>query len=418
MKYDFNSYLFYESSAHSPLTVKIKIGLSVKINGEVLKKSAQKAFMRYPYYAHTLEVDDEGAYILKPCTAPISVKEEGAPCVLGSEETNGLFFAVTYSEDAIFFNFFHGFCGACGAMPWLKTTIWQYLTDMGFAPSSEGIYTPGSALRQGETDLPDCNTFGDELCIGEYTGGDSFLPIADYRAAYRDIDACSRYYPIVIPKDALMKYVSENDGSPNSIISAALFKMSACLFPDEEQFAARIACNYRADVGCPNTYRDLVRMLHVKYKKRMKDWTIEKLSTITRGAMFVQMQPELSRKEYKELMEFRNGIDQCATSDEKRGYAAECSLLHKGPKDTYTISYVGKMDWGGISEYVTSAFTLTEGHLILEINAVENQFCISFMTYGRDAEYLGAFLAVLEEEGIPYKVGELEKRNMPKMQLK
>ena len=39
---------------------------------------------------------------------------------LGSEETNGLLFAVTYEGSNIYFSFAHNFCGACGMMRWLK----------------------------------------------------------------------------------------------------------------------------------------------------------------------------------------------------------------------------------------------------------------------------------------------------------
>ena len=66
------------------------------------------------------------------------------------------------------------------------------------------------------------------------------------------------------------------------------------MFPKAKQISAGIVCNYRKDVGCPETYRDLVRVLHARYLPSMKDWPIEKLSTVTSGSMYLQMQPEHS----------------------------------------------------------------------------------------------------------------------------
>lgn len=419
MKYDFDSYLLYESIPRSALTVKVKVELSVEIDGEILKSAAQKAFCRYPYYRRTVRIDESGAYVLESSDAHILVREEGEPCELGGAEANGLFFAITYDKNSIYFNFSHSFCGGCGSTPWVKTTVWQYLTDAGYTISPDGVRLPDSELEAGETDLPCMDSFSTEKVLGEYRGADSFFPIDDYMAAYKDplIGKNAGYYPIMIRQSDLMEYARGNDGSPNSVISAIMFKMTARAFPNAEQLSAKIACNYRTDVNCPNTYRDLVRFLHVKYKPHMKDWEIQKLSTITRGAMYLQMEREIGQKEYRKLMELRAGIDAQTTTEAKRKYAITHSLLHTGVKDTYTISYAGKVDWGGMSPYIRAMNPLTEGHLMIEIIAIEDKFCISFMVLGNDKKYIEGFLNVLDEEGIPYQVGEKTIRNLPTMKL-
>lgn len=419
MKYDFDSYLLYESVPNSPLTVKVKIELSVDVDGEILKTAAQKAFSRYPYFRRTVRIDEDGGYVLEPSEAQILVREEGETCELGGAEANGLFFAITYDKNSIYFNFSHSFCGGCGSTPWVKTTIWQYLTDAGYSVSAEDVRLPDSALEAGETELPRVDSFSNDMVLGEYRGGDSYVPVEDYIAAYMDpaVAKMAGYYPILIRKDDLMGYARDNDGSPNSVISAIMFKMTARVFPNAEQLSGRIACNYRTDVGCPNTYRDLVRLLHVRYKSYMKDWEIQKLSTVTRGAMYLQMQREIGQKEYRRLMEYRAGLDAQTTTKNKRKYAMEHSLLHTGVKDTYTISYAGKVNWGGMSPYIQAMYPITEGHLMIEIISFEDVFCISFMALGNDKKYIEGFLNVLDEEGIPYQVGEKRLRNLPTVKL-
>lgn len=413
MKYDFDSYFLYEAIPRTPLTVKIKVSLSVPIDGEVLRSSAVKAFRRYRNYSRTVRVNEENAFVLEECDAPIVVCREGEPCKLGSKELNGLFFAITYTDDAIFFCFSHSFCGGCGAMPWIKTTLWQYLTDMGYSVPTDGIPLPDDEMSLEEMKLPDVDALPEGEPLGNFAFGDAFFPMEDFISYSKNPVGKDVYFPISIEKEHLMKYARANDGSPNSILSAVTFKACAKVFEGAEQISAKIACNYRADVGCPETYRDMVRLLRVRYKKGMENWPIDRLSTVTRGAMYLQMQPEFSWREYRRLASLRAGIDKQPTLEEKRKYAIEHSLLRGASKDTFAISYVGNVNWGGLGKYVTSLYTLTQGHLMLEVSAVENQFCISFMTVSQGERYLSAFLSALEEAGISYQAGETQARNLP-----
>ena len=263
MKYDFDSYLLYEVTPSSLYTAKVVVELNVPVNGDILREAAQKAFRRFPYYSRTVRLDDHGAYVLEPCDKPICVFEEGEQVVLGTEQTNGLLFAITYSPSTVYFNFCHNFCGGCGAMMWIKSTLWHYLTDEGYAIDSEGILTPDIPIPPEETAVPDPDSFPEEEVIGRYTGGDSYVPIKDYLPYLTNPSKGGQvYYPITIDKFSLMKYARENDGSPNSILSAAMFRMCSRVFPKAKQISAGIVCNYRKDVGCPETYRDLVRVLH------------------------------------------------------------------------------------------------------------------------------------------------------------
>ena len=416
MKYDFDSYLLYEVSKSSMYTAKLKAKLNVPVHAEVLREAAQKAFRRFPYYSRKVLVDEHGAYILEPCEKPICVFEDKDQVLLGTEQTNELLFAITYSDDTVIFNFCHNFCGGCGALFWIKATLWQYLTDEGYEIDPEGILTSDTPITPGETAVPNPDSFPEEEVIGQYKGGDSYVPIKDYLPyLINPAKGGQAYYPITIDKSALMKYARENDGSPNSILSAAMFRMCSRMFPKAKQYSAGIVCNYRKDVGCPETYRDLVRVLHARYLPGMKDWPIDKLSTVTRGCMYLQMQPEISRATYKKLLEYRDQIDNLPGKTLKAAYALKDSPLRSGVKDTFNVSYVGNVDLGGLSEYIESFFSLTEGHLMLEVNSTADKFCIAFQILNRDENFIREFVKVLEEEGIPYELGEMQDSMLPKV---
>ena len=149
----------------------------------------------------------------------------------------------------------------------------------------------------------------------------------------------------------------------------------------------------------------------------MKDWPMEKLSTVTRGSMYLQMQPEISRKYYKNYVAFREEIDKMPDRNAKSAYALTNSPLRNGAKDTFQISYVGNLSLGELSDYIKGIYTITEGHLMLEVNATEDLFCISFQVLNHDRHYLQEFLKVLEGENISYQAGEMEESNLPQICL-
>lgn len=416
--YDFDSYTLYEIKKRNVYSVRIKVILSAFINGKVLKSSAEKAFRRFPYYARKVVVNSQNAYELEPCEKNITVTTDDHIVHLGTAETNDLLFAITYEGNNIYFSFSHNFCGACGAMRWIKATLWQYLTDLGHVIDHTGIMTADTPMTPEETSAPNVQLLPRDLPVGNLDfPKDSFTLMADYMAFMRDPNGVMGYYPIRITKAELMKYARDNDGSPNSIISSILFRMCTRLFPDETKFSVRIACNYRSDVGCPETYRDMVRQIYVPYRISMKDWPIEKISTVTRSQMYIQMQQEESWEECRKVDAFRREIDAQPDLNSKVSYAVDHSPTTHGTPSTCVISYVGKVEWGALSPFIQGVYTITFGHVMIEINATDEDFCLSFQTVHQHEKYLQAFLRILEEEGLSYTVGAFEERKLPEIML-
>ncbi|MCR5626859.1 MAG: hypothetical protein K6F99_06040 [Lachnospiraceae bacterium] len=413
-RYDFDSYTLYEMKKQNVYSVKIKVILKDQVNGAVLKTAAEKAFVRFPYYCRTVSVDHNGAYILEHSEKLISVTEGDRSVKLGTEETNGLLFAVTYEGKCIYFNFAHNFCGGCGSMRWIKATLWQYLTDLGHDIDKGDILTTETPITAEEQAEPDIASLPEGEPLGNLNFAmDSFTPRSDYMDFMKDPDRVNGYYAIRIPKSQLMKYAHDNDGSPNSILAVMQYKMGVKALPDESKFTIGIANNYREDVGCPDTYRDIVRIMHVQYNNEMKDWPAEKLSTVTRSRMYVQMQPEISWDKCRKVEEFRRGIDAQPNLDAKADYAAANSPIYHSIPSSFHISYVGKIAWGGLGPFLDGVYSITYGHLMIEVNATEEDFCLSFQTIRKDGKYIKEFLQALDEEGIKYSVGELEDRKLP-----
>lgn len=119
----------------------------------------------------------------------------------------------------------------------------------------------------------------------------------------------------------------------------------------------------------------------------------------------------------REVDEFRSQIDAQPDLESKADYAVENSPTTHGIPSSCHISYVGKVDWGGLGPFIKEVYSLTFGHLLIEINATEEDFCLNFQTVRKDGKYLREFLQVLDEEKISYTVGALVDKKLPEIVL-
>ena len=227
------------------------------------------------------------------------------------------------------------------------------------------------------------------------------------------------YYQVELESKAFMEYAKRIDGSPNSILAAVMLKTTARYFSerDDQHISAKIADDYRKDIGCNKSYRDFVRFIHVKYDWEMEKETIEKLNMRARGAIIAQMQPENSFEWYRQIIEARKGIDAQKNLKAKIKYAQKHSIYTSDARDTYMISYVGRTDWGGMADYIRSVYTITDGNLMLEVNALPDKFCVSFQMLTKDQKPVDLFCDVLREENLPFTVSDRMVRNMSDLLL-
>ena len=85
--------------------------------------------------------------------------------------------------------------------------------------------------------------------------------------------------------------------------------------------------------------------------------------------------------------------------------------------DPHIVSYVGQVDYGEMEKHIKSVYTITDGDLMLEVNALKDSFHITYQLFGKDRKPLERFLEVLDGENIPYKVSDMKIRNLPWVKL-
>lgn len=422
MKYDPDSYLLY-GAAKSPrpcYPIRIRLTLSDTVKGDILSRAAQRAIRRYPYYAVRVEVDSQESYVLKPNDRPLVVclTQKRSPA-LGSEAVNGHLGFIDYEGCDVYFNMHHTLTGASGMFEWIKTTLYEYVREAYcVTPDSDGIRMADSPLLPGETDYPDVESLPYEKLTLPFAHREAHHFQKDYILGALCPFFTPNYYTIDINQEALLVYAKKHGGTPSGLLAVLMMKaVDKVLPPKARIIVAGLSHNFCGKVGCPNSYRDMMQLLYVPYSRDMASWPMDKLCAFTRKTMDEQRTPGNAGAELRRVVAGYDFTDTLPTLEAKRKYNATNARYVSQPRSTFNVSYLSRMKWGGLEPYVRAAYTLSEGHVMIEAVNVGPNFCISFFLVTPGHKYIRSFRQALDDEGIAYTIQGPFRRNLPGVQL-
>ena len=417
MKYSPDAYLLHESSRFITFNIRVKVVMKEEVEAEILKTAAEKAFCRFQYYSKQIHIDEDGGIDLIPNPRPIRVNPvSSGRTYLFSKGVNYQPCSIEYEGNCIYFNMYHGMCGGCGTFLWIKTTIYEYIcARYGVSPDPGSTIMVDTPVSEEEYAYPNPENLPDDAPLGKLKKDEVWFPGLEYLFGFGNlIFGDSVHYEFQIPKKDLMKYVSENDGSPMSAIAAIMAKALYRVLPDNKlPLRIETSHNYRAEVDCPKTHHDLLSHIFFLIPYCAKDWPIDKICTIIRGSTYLQSQPEYGYETLRRFYEYADAVDQVKGLKNKNKYATKSSHRVPDVHNSVIINYMGRENWGGMIEYIDRVHIITDAHLLFEILEVGDNFCISLMQMNKKTKYMDSFCKILEEEKIPYKVLGMFKNHLP-----
>ncbi len=422
MKYPFDSYGLYAISKFATYCVRIKVRMKEVVDMECLRRAANVAARRYPYFMVRLVIGEDGGYAFEPNPEDVVVLKTSPKNPDFCTEAVGyhLLFLDCEGKD-IYFNISHVLAGGKGIMPWLMTSVYQYVVEKyGVHPDAPAIRKPGSPLLPGETDAPAIEMSEGSLRYStERFKGKKSLVMDYLKSFFNPFARSNEFFEIEFEQKDIMRLAKGSDNSVLSLFDVLMFKAMIKVFPSEELFVGETVHNPSVDLGIPNSYRNVLSHVLVGYTKDMKDWDIEKLGTMTRGAMLLQADPMFSRNEIGRQMRFYEEIDKVSGFRQKNKFAKRrrLSLRDGSVHGTYFVNYSGYCDWGEVADYIDSYYVIVDGHQMLELSSVRDKIFCCFMQVIRTDRYIDAFKRVLEENGIPYKISGPFKKNLVKHRI-
>ena len=423
MKYSFDTYRLYQNEKIFSYTIRVKVTMKDEVDGEILRSAANVAIKRYPYLAVRVITQPDGAYDLEPNEGEVVVipTSDKLPN-LGSDEVNKHLLFLDYEGRDIYFNISHSLCGGHGSFPWIMTNVYQYVKEKyNIEPDAPAIRKPGSSLLENETTEPTLDMIPDEPPIYKYKGKNPSMMIRDYmNGMFNPFKRKPNYVEFAFRQKDIMELAHQNDSSVVSVFIILMAKALDKILPRKYKVIGAETANCPlGEMGINDAHADLLTHIFVDYEREQLKGDMEFLGTMTRGQIMLQKDILNCQEEIRRIIKLYEETDKITGNKNKAKYIDE-NNLNRG-KDarhgTFLCNYTGRMDWGEVGKYVESYIAIIEGHLTMEVTSIDNRIFLSIMYLIDGRKYTKAFIDVLNEVSLPYRVKGPYPKNMVRHQL-
>ena len=372
------------------------------VRGDLLRRAVDTAMVRYPYLNSKL-VEKNGDYYLAENVLPITIAKTNKLRALGSMSTNYQLIDVTFTGNSIRVAFHHALVDGRGIEPFLETLIYyysslRYKTD--FEPA--GLRLAGEPLLQGETDEP----FG----YTKYEVGDTPAPelVRDGYVLPEHTEQVENYYrhEITVNREQFLAYAKANNATPTILVSLLASKAIKTLHPDADKpIVCSLASDMRAELGHPNTHKNCVTSLYLPYTDELAALTLREKATAYRTHIADQRHPDAVKTAANGQIGMSDKLDQLTTLAEKRQML---SFFDELRIDTFVISYLGQLNFGGAAAHVESVHLYSSGNrgLILNMLSAGEYITIDVLQSFESDEFFHEFLRMLDAAALDYSSSE------------
>jgi NRPS condensation-like uncharacterized protein len=130
-----------------------RLGVAMKepVDGNFLRIGLSTALERYPYFKVELKHGLFRYFLDENLHYPIVEKDDGNLLhIFNFKHNRHYLFRLTYYENKIFLDLFHGLCDGTGGMAFLKTIVYYYLKAQNKLISRDNIITLSTPKKEGE----------------------------------------------------------------------------------------------------------------------------------------------------------------------------------------------------------------------------------------------------------------------------
>jgi hypothetical protein len=217
-----------------------------------------------------------------------------------------------------------------------------------------------------------------------------------------------------------MSFASSLDGSPATFIASLMYRTIADCHPENRlPMVCGMQHQFRKALGKPVSHMCHVNVVPIIYPNKLKNWDIERLNTIARGQLIIGASVENDILTVNEHIRNEKLIRDMPLS--KKHDHMRKALLKGIGKNTFEVSYTGRVPWSGLDKYITNVVPYLDltvsGGLSIEIFSVGDVFSINIMQRNGNRQYTDRFAALLEETGVEYTAEEPEHFQLSGFQL-
>ena len=385
-------------------TIRTCIELKEPVDAVALRKAADSAITRYPYFSVKLVKKDE-SYVMLHNDAPLTVLPRGEAIPLGGHESGGHLLALAYDGNLLYIDTSHFLTDGNGKFPFIKTLLYCYLhilhPDDAF--DTAGIALPGSDIPADEAED---DPFPDEpvptVPLGSNARPKEAFQLEDQPKGYESRENWTSFRLKIKQKD-MMKYASSVDGSPATFIASIMYRVISDLYPDRKlPIVCGMQHQYRKALGKPFSHLCHVNIIPIVYSEKMRGKSIELLNTMARGTIIIRGDDANDLISVNEHVMNEKKIKDLPLA--QKHSCMKAFLLNGIGKNTFEVSYTGRVPFCGLDRYISDFTPIIDmrlsGGISIEIFSLGEHFCVNIMQRTEDGRYTARFIETLAEFGI------------------
>lgn len=174
-----------------------------------------------------------------------------------------------------------------------------------------------------------------------------------------------------------------------------------CDVPEDQEIDTGIAVDGRGALGCPDSQRHLVNLLHLRYGDALRKSPLDVVNAKFRSSLAEQAEPQNLLNLFSRIRDGRRYLQSIPDLETR------LNVLRRANKDeartsTFSVSYGARLDLDTATEHIRAIRAVAAPYpLVVEIACIGSRFFFSFNQAFKSDRYARAFCAALDELGIP-----------------
>jgi len=390
--------MFYSMTETFSNFTQMRNHMDEEVDVPSLDRALQTTILRYPYFKVKLVRKGEELFLAEN-RKPLLIYPDVESPTMAPEKNNDYLFRISAAGDIINISFCHAISDGGGIMPFIKTLLHYYFVcKLGEESGASDLRLSGDPVPPLEVRdyLLDFKPDPDVLVLPQKDSEVFSLPVQVDPSGARHV------FLFTLDSRAFMKYSHEIDGSPNALMALFMARAVRKVHPQEDHIVAGVAANYRKASGNLYGYQCNVGLLKLRYLPKMDSMDISTCATCFRGGIILQSDDSVVKRSLAGAQQLCRYIKSLKTLEEK--CEVSWNVVLKGSSgDTFTVSYVGKQDFGKISSHIRFMEAVVDGigsHMAVEIMCIGGNFFITVTQDFADPVYVKEMVKEMEAEGI------------------
>ena len=404
-----DTWFYYFGQENTNLGVLSSIKLLEPVQPEALKQALKETMDLFPVLRKGLGMrDNRLCYVENEGPLPVFPERE-APYLLGTEETGGYLFRISYGHDTVTLSYPHGMTDGGGLITILTMLLDRYFRRVD--PSYPGEEFSAVEDKVEPMDLSEADA-------GTPEPNQEIYRMPGMAEDYMEKDA--PHYTMILPEAALMEQVRKLHTSPIPYFIALMSHATHQLYPvGDMPLLFRIPVDFRARFGV-NTCRNFAPAMRLPYDASLEQLPLEERCARLRAILRERTDSQHLRQQlYQARQRFMSmpGFDIPPATLGRLLF--EKSASKYDTDQTATVSYLR-------IAFTPEIWKRLRG-TSLDFCSPPNFFVISALGNGRVristrrtqhmAQLCDAFAQLLQDQGIPMTV-ETEKKQFDRVDLK